>query len=109
MVKRRPAIVISPRLPYRDGLCSVVPLSTQAPTRELAYVVELQLAHPLPVPFDAETMWAKCDMLATVSLTRLDLFRSGRDVNGRRKYIQPKLPIQDFESIKAAIRAGLGI
>jgi hypothetical protein len=24
MIKRRPAIVISPRLPHRDGLCTVV-------------------------------------------------------------------------------------
>ena len=28
MVKRRPAIVISPRLPHRDGLCTVVPVSS---------------------------------------------------------------------------------
>jgi mRNA interferase MazF len=28
MVKRRPAIVISPRLRHRDGLCTVVPVSS---------------------------------------------------------------------------------
>ncbi|WP_198669160.1 type II toxin-antitoxin system PemK/MazF family toxin [Elioraea thermophila] len=31
MVKRRPVVVVSPRLPHRDGLATVVPLSTTAP------------------------------------------------------------------------------
>lgn len=109
MVKRRPAIVVSPRLPHRDGLCAVVPLSTTAPEHELGYVVKIVLDIPLPAPFDSPTMWVKCDMIATVGFDRLDLFRSGRDQNGKRKYLTRKIKPDDFERILTGIRAGLGI
>ncbi|WP_407070401.1 type II toxin-antitoxin system PemK/MazF family toxin [Neorhizobium alkalisoli] len=109
MVKRRPAVVVSPRLPHRDGLCSVVPLSTTPPTQPVKYVVELTLASPLPVPFDSLTMWAKCDMIATVSFDRLDLFRTGRDQHGRRKYLTRRVDDAMLERIRAGVRAGLGI
>jgi mRNA interferase MazF len=49
MVKRRPAIVVSPRLPFRDGLCSVVPVSSTPPPRLVDYVVQLTLPTPQPV------------------------------------------------------------
>jgi mRNA-degrading endonuclease toxin of MazEF toxin-antitoxin module len=50
MVKRRPAIVISPRLPHRDGLCTVVPVSSDRPDHEVDYVVRLEFNPPLPEP-----------------------------------------------------------
>lgn len=109
MVKRRPAIVVSPRLPHRDGLCSVVPLSTTPPTRSVGYVVELALDPPLPVPFDSPIMWAKCDMIATVSFDRLDLFRTGRDQQGKRKYLTRRVDEAVLERIRAGVRSGLGI
>ena len=52
MVKRRPAVVISPRLPYREGLCTVVPLSTTPPPHAVPYVVQLELKPHPPKPFD---------------------------------------------------------
>ena len=52
MVKRRPVVVVSHRLPRRDGLCTVVPLSTTPPpVPGLAYVYELTLDPALPEPF----------------------------------------------------------
>jgi uncharacterized protein YifN (PemK superfamily) len=108
MVKPRPAIVISPRLPYRDGLCAVVPLSTTPPLKDdLKYVVKLEI-EALPTPYDQTIVWAKCDMIATVSFSRLDLFRTGRDQTGRRKYLHPKLSDDDFERVKADVLWGLG-
>jgi mRNA interferase MazF len=109
MVKRRPAIVVSPRLPHRDGLCAVVPLSTFPPERNYNYVVEITLDPALPAPFDSPVMWAKCDMIATVGFERLDLFRGGRETNGNRKYVTRRVDTETFEMIKAAIRCGLGI
>ncbi|MBT3070293.1 type II toxin-antitoxin system PemK/MazF family toxin [Rhodomicrobium sp. Az07] len=109
MIKRRPAIVVSPRLPYRDGLCAVVPLSTTQPAHEVAYVVKIELEQPLPAPFDFPICWAKCDMIATVAFERLDLFRTGRDANGKRKYLTPRLSQATFEAVKPGILAGLGI
>ena len=109
MVKRRPAVVVSPRLPHRDGLCTVVPLSTTAPLHPVGYVVELDVPMPLPSPFDAPKVWAKCDMLATVGFERLDLFRTKRDQGGRRKYLHPRLPAEDLARVRAAILAALGM
>lgn len=109
MVKRRPAVVVSPRLPYRDGLCTVVPLSTTAPLHDVKYVVPITVPMPLPTPFDAMDCWAKCDMLSTVAFDRLDLFRTRRDQTGRRKYLHPVLPADDIERMRAGIRAALGM
>jgi mRNA interferase MazF len=109
MVKRRPAIVVSPRLPHRDRLCTVVPISSSPGVKELDYIVRLHFALPLPEPFDYETVWAKCDMLATVSFERLELFRTGRDHTGKRRYLQPRLPDLDFVRVRQGILFALGI
>ena len=109
MVKRRSVIVISPRLPHRDYLWAVVPLSTTAPARDVAYVCRLELARPLPPPFDAAVCWAKADMVATVGFERLDLFRTGRDRTGRRQYLHPRLSDADLTRVRAAVLHGLGL
>ena len=109
MTKRRPAVVVSPRLPYRDGLCAVVPLSGSEPQRELRYVVRVELSDDLPHPFPQHIWWAKCDMVATVAFKRLDLFRTERGSDGKRRYLHPKLPTAEFDRIKAGVLAGLGL
>lgn len=108
MIKRRPAIVISPRLAHRDNLCSLVPLSGTQPRHATAYVVKIALEHPLPEPFGERIWWAKCDMLATVALTRLDLFRTKR-VDGARSYFHPKVDEETFDSIMTGVLHGLGL
>ena len=110
MIKRRPVVVISPRLPHRDHLCAVVPLSTTAPGRNVPYVCRLELAIGLPPPFDGERLcWAKADMVATVGFGRLDLFRTGRDVTRRRQYLHPRLSAADLQRVRAAVLHGLGL
>jgi uncharacterized protein YifN (PemK superfamily) len=109
MVKRRPAVVISHRLPHRDGLATVVPLSTTPPRHPVPYICEMVLSAPLPAPFTALVMWAKADMLATVAFGRLDLFRTSRDASGRRRYLHPRLPPADIARIEAAICHALGL
>lgn len=109
MVKARPVVVVSPRLRHRDGLCTVVPLSTTPSVHEAPYVVRLELTPPLPEPFVAPLAWAKCDMLATVSFARLDMFRTPRDQYGRRKYLKRGLSPEDLERIRQGILAALGL
>lgn len=109
MVKLRPVIVVSPRLTHRDHLCTVVPISSSPGIKELDYVVRLQVAPQLPQPFAYEVVWAKCDMLATVSFERLNLFRTERDHTGKRRYLQPKLPELDLLRIRQGILFALGI
>jgi len=110
MVKRRPAVVISPRLPHRDRLCTVVPLSGSASSHDLAYQCRIALAEPLPPPFEQSVWWAKADMLATVSFERLDLFRTARDQEtGRRRYLHPKLAADDFKRVQDSVMHALGL
>ncbi|MGF1464121.1 MAG: type II toxin-antitoxin system PemK/MazF family toxin [Maricaulaceae bacterium] len=110
MIKRRPVVVVSPKLPERDLLATVVPFSTTPPRSNRPYVVAITLKDPLPAPFEAPVMWAKCDMICAVSLNRLDLFRSGRDGDtGKRRYYKPALTPDDFERVRRGILAGLGL
>ena len=109
MVKRRPAVVISPRLPHRDGLCAVVPLSGSEPEKPLDYVIRLDFADPLPDPFPQRVWWAKCDLVATVGFFRLDLFRTSRGPEGKRRYLHPKLNEDQFAAVRSGVLAGLGL
>jgi len=104
MVKSRPCIVVSPRLRRREGLCTVVPLSTTPPHRTEPYHHQVTLDRPLPYPFGAATMWAKCDMLATVSFDRLALIKIRP-----RQYIKPMLSAADMNRIRTCIMHALGI
>jgi mRNA interferase MazF len=109
MVKRRPAVVISPRLPHRDRLCTVVPISSEPGDHDVQYVVRLEFNPPLPDPFSYAVAWAKCDMLATVSFKRLDLFQTERDQYGKRKYLHPKISAQDLGRVRAGVLFALGM
>lgn len=109
MVKRRPVVVVSPRPRHRTRLCIVVPLSTTPPREASPVACPIDLAQPLPEPFSETALWAKADMLATVSFDRLDLFRTGRDQYGKRKYLQPRLPADDLMRIRAAMLHALGM
>lgn len=108
MVKKRPAIILSPRLPHRDGLCTVVPISGNFDGRELPYAIRLELTDELPPPFVHKIVWAKCDMLATVAFERLDMFRTGRDQTGQRKYLRPSLTYEQMEAVKQGVLNALG-
>jgi mRNA interferase MazF len=48
MVKRRPVIVVSPKITARPGLCTVVALSTVQPAKIMPYHVQLSLSLPPP-------------------------------------------------------------
>lgn len=109
MVKRRPAVVISPRLRHRDGLCTVVPLSTTPPRREVPYQCAVTLPYSPPPPFERVDVWAKADMVVTVAYERLDLFRLGRMRDGRRRYLKMRLHPNDLEAVRSSVRAALGL
>jgi uncharacterized protein YifN (PemK superfamily) len=109
MVKARPAIVISPRLPHRNWLCTVVPLSGDANEHPSAWDIRIEFDPPLPSPFGNAVAWAKCDMLATVAFDRLDFFRTGRDQYGRRKYLHPKVSDADLTRIRTGVLFSLGL
>ena len=109
MVKRRPVVVISPRLRRRADLVTVVPLSTTEPAPAEAHHCLIALGRPLPRPFGSPSMWAKCDMVATVALARLDRFRVGRSGgHGARLFVSGQLDGNQVRAVRAAVLCGLG-
>lgn len=109
MVKLRPVVIVSPRLRRRADLVSVVPLSTTPPNPPEPHHCSITLAVALPRPFDQPQMWAKCDMVATVALSRLDRFRDGRSPGGARRFRTGRVAADQLVEIRRAILHGLGL
>lgn len=110
MVKRRPVVVINSRLPYRDGLVTVVPLSGSESDPRAKYHCRIELDEELPHPFPAKVWWAKCDMVASVGFERLDYFHTERDHTGKRKYLTGlQIGEPHLEQIREAVRHALGL
>lgn len=108
MVKRRPAIVISPQIADRPGLCTVVPISTRVPHVVMPFHVELADL-TLPHPYAEGPNWVKADMVFAASLERLDLFRAGRGRDGKRLYLTEALTREQFAQVRRAVLCGLGM
>ncbi|PZM11950.1 type II toxin-antitoxin system PemK/MazF family toxin [Rhizobium tubonense] len=110
MVKERLAIVVSKRLPNRDGLCTVVPLSTSPSRSEIRYQCQTTLPSEAPPPYQGTIKWAKADMLATVAFDRLSLPYTGRDKStGKRKYLQIVLGAEELKKIRVAMLHALDL
>jgi uncharacterized protein YifN (PemK superfamily) len=109
MVKRRPVIVISPRLRRRSGLCTVVPFSGTVPDPVEAYHCEIFFERPLPKPWGSPSYWCKADMLATVGFRKLDQIRVGHDPAGKHKYLKTKVAAEDLRRIRACVLHALGL
>lgn len=108
MCKPRPAVVIGPRLRSRGRLVTVVPLSTTAPSELLDYHCKIELTHPLPPPFDAPVMWAKCDLVSSVSLDRLDRFKEPYRRGAARQWRTGAVSADQLQALKGAVLCGLG-
>ena len=109
MVKRRPCVVIAPRISVRAGLCTVVPLSTTVPEPFMAYHCRLNLQRPLPPPWDSKEIFVKADMVNSVAFHRLDLVRTGKGEDGKRAYYLEPLPDDDLRRIRECILCSLGL
>jgi uncharacterized protein YifN (PemK superfamily) len=101
MIKRRPVVVLARNRRNRQ-LVTVVPLSTTPPDPIDPW------HHPLagsPLPnARGVSCWAKCDMVATVALARLDRCKAGRGA-----YVVPKLSGADVAAIRVAVAIALGV
>ena len=107
MVKLRPVVVVSPRPEYKNYLCSAVPLSTTRPFDIKPYHYLLNPAS-LPGKYSKRQTWAKCDMISTVSLERLDRLCLGWD-NGKRHFASHEVTPEDFDGIQRAVISALGL
>lgn len=103
MVKPRPVIVVSPRLPHRSSIVAIVPISLTAPTHNLPFCFKLSRNYHPKEPDDLPC-WAKADMLLNIGLYRLTAFKVGR-----RKYEYPTLSAEDLAGVRHAVLCGLGL
>jgi len=108
MIKRRPVVVISPRPRRSNRLCTIVPLSTTVPSPLEPFHHRMD---PLSLPgkLARKETWAKCDMLATVSLARLDRVMVGKEPGGRRIYVADPVTADDLEAIRRGVMIALGL
>lgn len=103
MVKPRPVVVVSPRLPYRSEIVAIVPISLTAPIHGEPFVVRLSKNYH-PLESDLLPCWAKCDMLLNISRSRLDGFKVGR-----RKWETPQISGEDLKAVRHGVIHGLGM
>ncbi|MCO8590373.1 type II toxin-antitoxin system PemK/MazF family toxin [Burkholderia multivorans] len=106
MVKKRDVVVIA-RNKHNSQLVTVVPLSTTEPDRVEDYHHVLE-RNPRPDGDRHTKVWAKCDMLYTVSLARLELYYT-RTRRGGRQYVSPTLSVADQAEAMRAVCAALSI
>lgn len=110
MVKKRSVVVISPKFPGRSDLATVVPISATAPDPIMAYHCELPTLLLPDYMQDGAPRWAKCDMVCTLSTTRLEMVKKGRDRStGKRTYENKCLDLPTLLAVRRAVAAALGI
>lgn len=110
MCKVRPVVVISPNGIHggKVNLCTIVPLSSTQPRVIKDYHVKLT-SYILPKPYTNPVMWAKCNMIYTVSFDRLFPFKVSKNTEGKRLYVNYYVEQWDLENIKRAVVCGLGL
>ncbi|MBL6762180.1 MAG: type II toxin-antitoxin system PemK/MazF family toxin [PS1 clade bacterium] len=102
MTKKRPIIIVSPRLKNRAKIVTIVPLSTTAPRVSDDYTVLLSKDYD-PNGSGNKRVWAKCDMVLNIGTHRLNSYKIGR-----RKYFTPETSGDDLERVRRGVLAGLG-
>lgn len=104
MVKVRPVVVLR-KHKHNSKLVTVVPLSTTAP--EILDDHHIQL--PTQLAGASAVCWAKCDMVYTVSLARLDRCKVRSRHGGGRQYVTFSLKAEEFAAVKIAVISALGL
>jgi uncharacterized protein YifN (PemK superfamily) len=106
MDKIRWVVVISPKFLVKRNLCTVIPLSTTVPNPVESHHVKLD-RDPAPNASGVE-VWAKCDMMMTVSFSRLSAYWNGK-VDGKRNYVSLHVSALELGKIRHATLAALGM
>jgi mRNA interferase MazF len=109
MVKRRLAIVLSPAIKARVGLCTVVPLSTTDPEAVAPYHHQFTIQFKLPPSWGNIPRWVKGDMVCTVAWSRIDLLRLDKGLDGKRSYQCQTISGEDFTKVRRCVLHGLGL
>ena len=95
MIKRRPVVVIA-RNRANNKLVTVIPLSTTEPEVMADHHYRLPI-NPVPAS-RGKTCWAKCDMISTVSIDRMDRLKDDKHAR-----VIPKVTDRDLEAIRICV------
>lgn len=108
MVKVRSVVVLA-RSRANGRLLTVVPLSTTPPEKRLACHHQLS-CNPHPDENPKLEVWAKCDMVYTVSLARINFYKT-RSRRGGRAVYHSTLAISpgDYLAIQRGVKYALGL
>ncbi len=109
MIKRRLVVVISPRIKARPGLCTVAALSTTPPKPVMPYHAQLDIRPRLPDRLESDGVWIKGDMVAAVSLQRLDFVITGKTQTGARRYHDQPLSDAQILTVRRCVLNALGL
>lgn len=109
MVKRRSAVVLSPKIAARPGLCTIVPLSLTAPNTVMPYNAPIEIPFTLPERWWDHVRWIEGDMVDAVGLHRVDLLLLGKDHSGKRIYQTKALDADTFRVVRRCVLHGLGL
>lgn len=77
---------------------SFVPITSRTPQKLYPYIYQLTAN---PNPLDNRPVWAICNHIYTVRLSRLELY-----MDGKGAHVVPKVPSADVKGIFGAIRNG---
>ena len=109
MVKKRPVIVLSPKISRRPRLCTIVALSTTDPYPVMSYHAKIDVNPPLPAGLKSNGLWIKGDMVNAVGFHRLDLIWTGKDHTGKRQYYLNTLSYDQIKLVKTCVLNALGL
>jgi mRNA interferase MazF len=109
MVKRRLAIVLSPKIAARPNLCTVVPLSLAPPMPAMPYHAAIRIPFELSEHWGDHERWIKGDMINAVALHRIDLIRLGKNRDGKRIYQMQVLPKDLLMVAQKCVLHGIGM
>lgn len=108
MVKKRLAVVLSPKIHGRPFLCTVVPLSLTEPKKVMPYNCRIRIPFEMPQSWGDHERWICGDMVNAVGFHRIDLLRLGKDSRGVRIYQTKALPDHLFKAVQRCALHGLG-
>ena len=109
MVKKRPVIILTPKIKARPGLCTVVSLSTTPPDKVMPYHAQIDIQPSLPVYYKSNGLWVKGDMVNAVGFHRLNFIATHKDSNGKRNYYYNTLSDAQLKKIQTCVLRGMGL
>ena len=110
MIKTRPVIILNKKIDGRPKLVNVVPLSMTAPDPVCGHHVKVnRLYLPKGIRDKEGDRWAKCDMVYTMSIDRLDFVRGHRTAGGARVMDKGTLPPATLLAVRLATAKCLGV